>query len=133
MKFPVFSLLTGKFGLPETSSLETASSTSESGANGDGGMRSASSSPPRLWSRRSAGEQGRGRLQEPASAGVLAKHPDVAVQATGQVGYALDGHPFRRILPTCARPTTRSAANECSGEQTISRMACYWRKCKGTM
>jgi hypothetical protein len=33
MKFPVFSLLTGNFGLPETSSLLTASSSRESGAN----------------------------------------------------------------------------------------------------
>jgi hypothetical protein len=33
MKFPVFSLLAGNFGLPETSSLLTASSTKESAAN----------------------------------------------------------------------------------------------------
>jgi hypothetical protein len=33
MKFPVFSLLAGNFGLPETSSLLTASSSGESGAN----------------------------------------------------------------------------------------------------
>jgi hypothetical protein len=33
MKFPVFSLLTGNFGLPETSSLLTPSSSGESGAN----------------------------------------------------------------------------------------------------
>ena len=33
MKFPVNSLLTGNLGLPETSSLLTASSSGESGAN----------------------------------------------------------------------------------------------------
>ena len=33
MKFPVFSLLAGNFGDSETGSLETASSSRESGAN----------------------------------------------------------------------------------------------------
>jgi hypothetical protein len=49
MKFPVFSLLTGNFGLPETSSLLTASSSGESSANlifgGESHRRPRSSQP----------------------------------------------------------------------------------------
>ena len=48
----------------------------------------------------------------------LAKHPNVAVKATGQAGYAEDEYPFRTCIRICTAALTRSAPSGCSGAPT---------------
>jgi predicted TIM-barrel fold metal-dependent hydrolase len=59
----------------------------------------------------------------------LAKHPNIAVKATGQAGYALDGYPFRSIHPHLRRVYDSFGPSRMFWGTDITRMQCSWRQC----
>jgi predicted TIM-barrel fold metal-dependent hydrolase len=59
----------------------------------------------------------------------LAKHPNIAVKATGQAGYALDGYPFRSIHPHLHRVYDSFGPSRMFWGTDITRMQCSWRQC----
>ena len=59
----------------------------------------------------------------------LAKHPNVAVKATGQAGYALDGYPFPSIHEHLHRVFDAFGPDRMFWGTDITRMSCSWRQC----
>jgi predicted TIM-barrel fold metal-dependent hydrolase len=59
----------------------------------------------------------------------LAKHPNVAVKATGQAGYATDAYPFPAIHPHLHRVFDAFGPNRMFWGTDITRMPCSWRQC----
>jgi predicted TIM-barrel fold metal-dependent hydrolase len=51
----------------------------------------------------------------------LARHPNVAVKATGAPGYCSGGYPFTSMHRYLRRSTTPSGRRACSGEPTSRR------------
>ena len=63
-------------------------------------------------------QQGRCGLRQHGPAVALARHPNVAVKATGGPSYATDAYPFRSLHAPIARFTMPSAPSACSGAPT---------------
>jgi predicted TIM-barrel fold metal-dependent hydrolase len=59
----------------------------------------------------------------------LAKHPNVAVKATGQAGYALDGYPFPSIHDALHGVFDAFGPRRMFWGTDITRMHCTWRQC----
>ena len=59
----------------------------------------------------------------------LARHPNVAVKATGQAGYALDPYPFRSIHDALHRVFDAFGPRRMFWGTDITRMHCTWRQC----
>ena len=59
----------------------------------------------------------------------LAKHPNVAVKATGQPGYASDSYPFRSIHDGLHRVFDAFGPQRMFWGTDITRMRCTWREC----
>jgi predicted TIM-barrel fold metal-dependent hydrolase len=59
----------------------------------------------------------------------LAKHPNVAVKATGQAGYALDDYPFRSIHQPLRQVFDAFGSRRMFWGTDITRMTCSWRQC----
>jgi predicted TIM-barrel fold metal-dependent hydrolase len=59
----------------------------------------------------------------------LAKHPNIAVKATGQAGYAEDSYPFRSIHPHLRRVYDAFGPTRMFWGTDITRMSCSWRQC----
>ena len=59
----------------------------------------------------------------------LAKHPNVAVKATGQAGYAEDEYPFRSLHPHLHRCFDAFGPERMFWGTDITRMHCTWRQC----
>ena len=59
----------------------------------------------------------------------LAKHPNVAVKATGQAGYAEDAYPFRSLHPHLRRVFDAFGPKRMFWGTDITRMSCTWRQC----
>jgi predicted TIM-barrel fold metal-dependent hydrolase len=59
----------------------------------------------------------------------LAKHPNVAVKATGQAGYAEDEYPFRSLHPHLHRCFDAYGPERMFWGTDITRMPCSWRQC----
>jgi predicted TIM-barrel fold metal-dependent hydrolase len=59
----------------------------------------------------------------------LARHPNVAVKATGQAGYALDPYPFRSIHEALHRVFDAFGPRRMFWGTDITRMHCTWREC----
>ncbi len=59
----------------------------------------------------------------------LAKHPNVAVKATGQAGYALDDYPFRSIHDALHKVFDAFGPQRMFWGTDITRMHCTWRQC----
>ena len=59
----------------------------------------------------------------------LARHPNVAVKATGQAGYALDAYPFRSIHDALHRVFDAFGPRRMFWGTDITRMHCTWRQC----
>src|SRR5580698_3913902 len=59
----------------------------------------------------------------------LAQHPNVAVKATGQGGYALDPYPFRSIHDSLHRVFDAFGPRRMFWGTDITRMHCTWRQC----
>jgi predicted TIM-barrel fold metal-dependent hydrolase len=59
----------------------------------------------------------------------LARHPNVAVKATGQAGYALDPYPFRSIHPHLRQVFDAFGPRRMFWGTDITRMPCSWRQC----
>ncbi|HET6195644.1 MAG TPA: amidohydrolase family protein, partial [Acetobacteraceae bacterium] len=59
----------------------------------------------------------------------LAKHPNVAVKATGQAGYAEDAYPFRSIHPHLRAVYDAFGPQRMFWGTDITRMPCSWRQC----
>ena len=59
----------------------------------------------------------------------LASHPNVAVKATGQAGYALDPYPFRSIHDALHRVFDAFGPRRMFWGTDITRMHCTWRQC----
>jgi predicted TIM-barrel fold metal-dependent hydrolase len=59
----------------------------------------------------------------------LAKHPNVAVKATGQAGYAEDGYPFRSIHGALRQVYDAFGPKRMFWGTDITRMPCSWRQC----
>jgi predicted TIM-barrel fold metal-dependent hydrolase len=59
----------------------------------------------------------------------LAKHPNVAVKATGQAGYAEDEYPFRSLHPHLHRCFDAFGPARMFWGTDITRMHCTWRQC----
>ena len=58
----------------------------------------------------------------------LAKHPNVAVKATGQAGYALDSYPFHSIHDALHRVFDAFGPRRMFWGTDITRMHCTWRQ-----
>src|SRR5207244_9676120 len=58
----------------------------------------------------------------------LAKYPNVAVKATGQVGYAADAYPFRSFHEHLHRCFDAFGPERMFGGTDITRMRCSWRQ-----
>jgi predicted TIM-barrel fold metal-dependent hydrolase len=59
----------------------------------------------------------------------LARHPNVAVKATGGPGYASDGYPFRSLHETYRRLYDAFGPRRLFWGTDITRMPCSWRQC----
>ncbi len=59
----------------------------------------------------------------------LARHPNVAVKATGQAGYALDAYPFPSIHDALHRVFDAFGPRRMFWGTDITRMRCTWRQC----
>ena len=59
----------------------------------------------------------------------LAKHPNIAVKATGQAGYAEDEYPFRSLHPHLHRCFDAFGPERMFWGTDITRMHCTWRQC----
>ncbi len=59
----------------------------------------------------------------------LAKHPNIAVKATGQAGYAEDSYPFRSIHPHLRQVYDAFGPQRMFWGTDITRMPCSWRQC----
>jgi predicted TIM-barrel fold metal-dependent hydrolase len=59
----------------------------------------------------------------------LAKYPNVAVKATGQVGYAEDAYPFRSLHEHLHRCFDAFGPARMFWGTDITRMPCSWRQC----
>jgi predicted TIM-barrel fold metal-dependent hydrolase len=59
----------------------------------------------------------------------LAKHPNVAVKATGQAGYALDQYPFPSMHDALHRVFDAFGPRRMFWGTDITRMHCTWRQC----
>jgi len=59
----------------------------------------------------------------------LAKHPNVAVKATGQAGYAEDGYPFRSLHDKLRQVYDAFGPRRMFWGTDITRMPCSWRQC----
>ena len=59
----------------------------------------------------------------------LARHPNVAVKATGQAGYVLDPYPFRSIHDALHRVFDAFGPRRMFWGTDITRMRCTWREC----
>ena len=59
----------------------------------------------------------------------LAKHPNVAVKATGQAGYATDAYPFPSIHDALHRVFDAFGPRRMFWGTDITRMHCTWRQC----
>jgi predicted TIM-barrel fold metal-dependent hydrolase len=59
----------------------------------------------------------------------LARHPNVAVKATGQAGYALDAYPFPSIHDALHRVFDAFGPRRMFWGTDITRMHCTWRQC----
>ena len=59
----------------------------------------------------------------------LAKYPNVAVKATGQVGYAEDAYPFRSLHQHLHRCFDAFGPARMFWGTDITRMPCSWRQC----
>ncbi len=59
----------------------------------------------------------------------LARHPNIAVKATGQAGYALDPYPFRSIHDALYRVFDAFGPRRMFWGTDITRMHCTWRQC----
>ena len=59
----------------------------------------------------------------------LAKYPNVAVKATGQIGYAEDAYPFRSFHEHLHRCFDAFGPERMFWGTDITRMPCSWRQC----
>jgi predicted TIM-barrel fold metal-dependent hydrolase len=59
----------------------------------------------------------------------VAKHPNVAVKATGQAGYALDDYPFRSIHQPLRQVFDAFGPRRMFWGTDIARMTCSRRQC----
>jgi predicted TIM-barrel fold metal-dependent hydrolase len=59
----------------------------------------------------------------------LARHPNVAVKATGGPGYAADGYPFRSLHPYYRKLYDAFGPARMFWGTDITRMPCSWRQC----
>jgi hypothetical protein len=59
----------------------------------------------------------------------LAQHPNVAVKATGQAGYATDAYPFPSIHDALHRVFDAFGPRRMFWGTDITRMHCTWRQC----
>jgi predicted TIM-barrel fold metal-dependent hydrolase len=59
----------------------------------------------------------------------LARHPNVAVKATGQAGYALDAYPFPSIHDALHRVFDAFGPRRMFWGTDITRMHCTWHQC----
>jgi predicted TIM-barrel fold metal-dependent hydrolase len=59
----------------------------------------------------------------------LARHPNVAVKATGQAGYTLDPYPFPSIHDPLHRVFDAFGPRRMFWGTDITRMHCTWRQC----
>ena len=59
----------------------------------------------------------------------LAKHPNVAVKATGQIGYADDSYPYRSFHDELHRTFDAFGPDRVFWGTDITRMPCPWRQC----
>ena len=59
----------------------------------------------------------------------LANHPNVAVKATGQAGYALDPYPFYSIHDALHRVFDAFGPRRMFWGTDITRIHCTWRQC----
>jgi predicted TIM-barrel fold metal-dependent hydrolase len=59
----------------------------------------------------------------------LAKHPNVAVKATGQIGYAEDAYPYRSFHEHLHRVFDAFGPDRVFWGTDITRMPCPWRQC----
>lgn len=59
----------------------------------------------------------------------LAKHPNVAVKATGAPGYSSEGYPFRPVQPYLKQIYDAFGPDRMFWGTDISRMPCSWRQC----
>jgi predicted TIM-barrel fold metal-dependent hydrolase len=59
----------------------------------------------------------------------LARHPNVAVKATGQPGYAADTYPFRSLHEPLHRVFDAFGPERMFWGTDITRMPCTWRQC----
>ncbi len=75
---------------------------------------------------RSKGESAHIRLPELVA---LARHPNVAVKATGQPGYCEDGYPFRSLHDKLHRVFDAFGPQRMFWGTDITRMPCSWRQC----
>ena len=78
---------------------------------------------------RRCARQGRRRLRAPAGAGGLARHPNIAVKATGGPSYAEDAYPFRSLHPYYRRLYDAFGPARLFWGTDITRMPCSWRHC----
>ena len=75
---------------------------------------------------RSHGAAAHSRLPELLA---LAKYPNVAVKATGQIGYCLDGYPFRSLHDKLRAVYDAFGPARMFWGTDITRMPCSWRQC----
>jgi hypothetical protein len=59
----------------------------------------------------------------------LAKHPNIAVKATGQAGYALGEYPFRSIHTHLRQTYDAFGPERMFWGTDITRVTCSWRQC----
>ena len=59
----------------------------------------------------------------------LAKHPNIAVKATGAPGYASDSYPFRSLEPRYRAIYDAFGPRRMFWGTDITRMPCSWRQC----
>jgi predicted TIM-barrel fold metal-dependent hydrolase len=59
----------------------------------------------------------------------LAKHPNIAVKATGGPGYAADTYPFKSLHPVYRRLYDAFGPERLFWGTDITRMPCTWRQC----
>jgi predicted TIM-barrel fold metal-dependent hydrolase len=59
----------------------------------------------------------------------LAKYPNIAVKATGQIGYAEDAYPFRSFHAHLHRCFDAFGPERIFWGTDITRMPCSWRQC----
>lgn len=82
---------------------------------------------PVLWDPDSTGAQPAYRNLPQLLA--LARHPNVAVKATGQAGHALDWYPFRSIYDALHRVFDAFGPRRMFWGTDTTRMRCTWREC----